>query len=63
MFHTGSLAEYHEYPLRVLLSKYTAKLTSLPPDYSQTILVDDAILNDAVQKYKHVVTHYLAAKM
>ena len=63
MFHTGSLAEYHEYSLRVLLSKYTAKLTSLPPDYSDMILVDDATFNDAVQKYKHVVTHYLAAKM
>ena len=60
MFHTGSLAEYHEYSLRLLLSKYTAKLSSLPPDYSSNILVNDAVFNDAVQKYKHVVTHYLA---
>jgi hypothetical protein len=63
IFHTGSLAEYHEPWLRNLLSRYTAKLDSLPPGYSQEILDNDAVFNKAVQKYKHVVTHYLASKM
>ena len=63
MFHTGSLAEYHEYALRQLLHKYTAALSNLPPTYSSDILTDGAVFANAVQKYKNVVTHYMASKM
>jgi len=59
---TGSLAEYHEYALQNLLSLYTAKLTGLPSNYSDLVR-PDATFIDAVQKYKRVVTHYLASKM
>ena len=63
LFHTGSLAEFHEHPLRYLLHNYTAKLNGLPDGYSDAILSNDDTFIDAVQKYKTVVTHYLAAKM
>lgn len=62
-FHTGSLAEYHEYSLRLLLSKYVSKLTNTPPDLPQQILDDDTAFARAVQMYKNVVTHYLESKM
>ena len=63
LFHTGSLAEFHKHPLRYLLHKYTEKLTGLTDGYSDKILSDDITFIDAVQKYKTIVTHYLAAKM
>ena len=63
MFHTGSLAEYHEYSLRHLLHKYTAALSNVPQSLSEAILTDDNAFANAVQKYKNVVTHYLASKM
>lgn len=63
LFHTGSLAEYHEYPLRHLLYKYTSALSHVSDEYSESILSDDAAFMDSVQKYKHIVTHYLASKM
>ena len=63
MFHTGSLAEYHEYSLRHLLHKYTAALTNVTQSFSEDILTDDNTFASAVQKYKNVVTHYLASKM
>lgn len=62
-FATGSLAEYHEYNLRLLLSKYTSKLSGVDPNLPQLILSDDAYFAKAVQSYKNVVTHYLASKM
>ena len=62
MFHTGSLAEFHEYPLRHLLHLYTSKLSGLPCNYSDDIISKEEIFHNAVQKYKTVVTHYLASK-
>ena len=61
IFHTGSLAEYHEPALRLLLSKYVQNL-DITPDKGD-ILEDDNAFFKAVQKYKNVVTHYLASKM
>ncbi len=63
LFHTGSLAEYHEYPLRHLLYKYTTALSHVDEEYSLSILNDDSVFMNAVQKYKNIVTHYLASKM
>ena len=38
-------------------------MTGLTDGYSEKILSDDNTFIDAVQKYKTIVTHYLAAKM
>ena len=38
-------------------------MTGLTDGYSDKILFDDITFIDAVQKYKTIVTHYLAAKM
>ena len=62
MFHTGSLAEFHEYPLRVLLANYVSKLSFHDNDEFSEILHNDQAFSKAVQKYKHIVTHYLASK-
>ena len=64
IFHTGSVAEYHDYALRILLSKYVKSLnTPDSHDISNSILTDDAAFAKAVQSYQHIVTHYLCAKM
>jgi hypothetical protein len=63
VFLTGSLAEFHEYYLRLLLAKYVAQLSPPPPDIdADSILSNDDSFSFAVQTYKHVVTHYLASK-
>ena len=51
IFCMVSLAEYHEYSLRNLLSLYTEQLTGLPRNYSYLIRLDDANFTDALQKY------------
>ena len=65
-FHTGSMAEFHEYDLRCLLALYVSCLTCLAENEAlaeaRTIMTNDADFVKAVQKYKHVVTHYFAAK-
>ena len=38
LFHTGSLAEYHEPHLRSILSKYTRHIDGLPEGYSESIM-------------------------
>ena len=63
LFHTGSLAEYHDYKLRFLLYKYVKALFNVNKGYAESILNDDSVFQEAVQMYKHVVTHYLASKM
>ena len=60
---TGSLAEFHEFPLRLLLSKYVAKLDGYITADANAILEDEDAFKKAVQKYKTIVTHYLASKM
>ena len=65
-FLTGSLAEFHEYYLRILLARYVAQLSPPPPSTLGldpiSILTDDDKFCKAVQRYKNVVTHYLASK-
>ena len=63
-FHTGSIAEYHDYGLRMLLQKYVNCLSNPNPLLDgNKIQNDDKVFALAVQTYKQVVTHYLAAKM
>ncbi len=64
MFVTGSLAEYHEFNLGHLLSNNIKLLSPPPSDLDHiTILTDNSQFNTAVQRYKNIVTHYLACKM
>ncbi|KAL7554626.1 hypothetical protein ACHAWF_018133 [Thalassiosira exigua] len=63
IFHTGSLAEYHEPHLRQLLCKYKRKLTGSDPADCDRILTDDTAFSQAVNDYRQIVTHYLATKM
>jgi hypothetical protein len=65
VFHTGSLAEFHEPYLRLLLAKYVREISPDPTDDTpyNDILNDDVHFTNAVQNYKNVVTHYLASKM
>ena len=64
IFHTGSLAEYHEYALRLLLHNYV-KAWNMPNsiELAMNILVGDSAFAKAVQVYQKIVTHYLCAKM
>ncbi|KAL7537702.1 hypothetical protein ACHAXR_008006, partial [Thalassiosira sp. AJA248-18] len=62
-FHTASIAEYHDYNLRLLLSKYTKNLTNVPEDLPDRILTDQSAFTAAVQSYKQIVTHYFASKL
>ena len=63
IFHTGSLAEYHEPALRQMLYNYTRKLDNKTEEEAREILDDDRTFFLAIQKYKNIVTHYLASKM
>ena len=63
LFQTGSLAKYHEPHLCSLLSKYMSQLDGTPDGYSESITEDYDVFINAVQTYKHVVTHYLSSKM
>ena len=66
LFHTGSMAEYHEYDLRCCTATYVVTLTKLSPnrakEMASKIMTDDKAFVEAVQTYKNVVTHYFAAK-
>ena len=66
LFHTGSLAEYHEYDLKCVLATYVSQLTNKSRSdaaaVAKDIMTNDAAFVRAVQSYKHVVTHYFAAK-
>ena len=66
LFHTGSMAEYHEYDLRCCLATYVLTLSNRSIEDATnkaiSIMTDDTAFVDAVQMYKNVVTHYFAAK-
>ena len=64
LFHTGSVAEYHEYILSILLSKYV-KILDTPDsnDISNSILTNGTTFAKVAQSYQHIVTHYLCVKM
>ena len=62
IFHTGSLAEFHEWNLRVLLHKYVSSLSYHNHNEESNILNDDTLFVKSVQKYKNIVNHYMASK-
>ena len=63
IFHTGSIAEYHDSWLRILLSQYVSCIDGNTKDDGDLVLSDNKHFQSAVQKYKHVVTNFLASKM
>lgn len=67
LFHTGSMTEYHEYHLRCALATYVSCFTNTSKIQAQQaaieIMNDDDAFVKAVQTYKHLVTHYFAAKI
>jgi hypothetical protein len=54
IFHTLSMAKYHDPFLRRLLSKYVTKVVS--PNAGAQVFDDDKAFHEAVSKYKQVVT-------
>ena len=64
IFRTVSLAEYHEYALRLLLHNYVKALnTTNARTEADAILLEDSAFAKASQSYQHIVTQYLVAKM
>ena len=63
IFHTGSIAEYHDICLRIMLSRYVSCIDGNSDADDQLVLNNNSHFTSAVQKYKHVVTHFLAFKM
>ena len=59
-FHTASMAEYHDPALRSLLAKYCEATGQ--SNTATEILEDDRCFHKAVQRNKHVVTHFFAFK-
>ncbi len=62
VFHTGSMAEHHEFPLRLLLQNYATAIGDSIAD-NNGILENNGMFSRAVLKYKTVISHYLAVKM
>jgi len=64
-FLSNSLADHHEYPLRLMLNNYveSLRLHGRVPEGLENILADDSALSKAAQTYKTVVTHYFATKL
>ena len=63
IFHTGSIAEYHDMWLRILLSQYVSCIDGNTKVDGDLVLSDNACFQSAVQKYKDVVTNFLVSKM
>lgn len=60
VFHTCSLAEYHDPFLRRLLSKYVSRVES--PERGHDALTSDSVFASCMNSYKQVVTHFFACK-
>ena len=63
LFHTGSLAEFHEYPLRLILDKYRNTINHPKYDKCSNILQDHTQFQHTVNEFKQVVTSYVVSKM
>ena len=60
LFHTASMAEYHDPNLRRIISTYTASVES--EESGKAVLDDDAVFADRMRAYGHVVTNFFAFK-
>ena len=63
IFHMGSIAEYYDSWLRILLSIYVSCIDGNSNADGQFFLNNKSHFTSAVQMYKHVVTHFLVSKM
>ena len=63
IFHTGSIAEYHDSWLCILLSQYVSCIGGNKKDTRDLVLNDNTYFQSAVQKYKHVVNNFLDSNM
>ena len=63
IFHTGSIAGYHDSWLCILLSQYVSCIDGNTKDDGELVLTDNTHFQTTVQKYKHVVTNFIASKM
>ena len=57
IFHTGSIAEYHDSWLCILLSQYVSCIDGNTKDDEYLVLIINTYFQSAVQKYKHVMTN------
>jgi hypothetical protein len=68
-FITNSLADHHEYHLRLVLHNYLLQIHDNCSDSSYCLAIEDSVLNSdnafskAAHTYKNVVTHYFASKV
>jgi hypothetical protein len=58
LFHTGSMAEFHDPFLRLLMSKYVSCVEGAVE--GERVWEDDREYMNAMYAYKTVVTHYFA---
>ena len=65
LFHTGSVAEFHEPWLRILLYQYmqTLKNPGISIHERNQCITDEKIYSNVVNKYKNIVTLYVSTKM
>ena len=63
IFHTGSIADYYDSWLRIILSRYVSCIDGNSNADGQLVLNNNSHFTSAVQKYKYVVTYFLASKM
>jgi hypothetical protein len=62
LFHTVSHAEFHDPFLCHLMAKYVSAVAD-DPDIGMAVLTDDSKYHHAIYDFKHVVTHFLVAKL
>ena len=57
IFHTGSIVEYHDSWLCILLSQYVSCIDGNTKDDEYLVLIINTYFQSDVQKYKHVMTN------
>ena len=63
IFHTGNIAEHHDKWLRILLSHYLLYIDGSTIVDGNLVVKDSTFFQSAIQKYKNVVTNFIASKM
>ena len=60
--YTGSIAEYHDGWLRILLSQYVSCIDSNTIVDGDLLLTDNTHFQSAIEKYKYVTTNFITSK-